>query len=79
MTGRPKGSLACEWMGGATGPFCRQGAKVEVVVRLKNAQGTGFTEYTQLRCLEHYVELENVARKSANLDVVDAKLFEPSG
>ena len=77
--GRQTGSLTCQHMDSAASPSCRLAARVVVKVRMRNAQGTGYTEMRRLLCWEHYMRLENVARKSANFQVVDAQLFSPQG
>jgi len=75
---RRKGSITCQYMETAVSPSCGKMARVEVTVRMNNAQG-GYSEIRTLRCWEHYLALENAARKSSTMNVVEAKLFRSRG
>ena len=71
---RKKGSITCQMMETAVSPSCGKMARVEVTVRMKNGQG-GYSKIKTLRCWVHYLALENAARKSSTMSVVEAKLF----
>jgi hypothetical protein len=75
--GWPTGVSSCEWMGSATGPTCHHRARVKITIRRRNAQNTEYTQYEMLRCWEHYLLMENVARSSSDIEVVKAELYKP--
>jgi hypothetical protein len=70
---RPIGTITCS---NSTGNGCRKAAHVTVTIHFLNRQNNSYREITRLLCWHHYLELEENARHSSDVEVHSAQVYE---
>lgn len=77
MAGRPKGWKTCTYRDPNTGKTCQRLARVRVRIGINKGTSGAYKKGELLRCLEHYVDTEELARSRENFEVIEATLYEP--